>query len=130
MVCEEVGGRERWTEETLLMDDQHHNYDTHHNYQHTYIHIRHPYFPLKSDIHIHDVHENTNINNKHPTIWMRKVDFKHLIFKRGSRSPIPVSPSSGTSHIARDLPSVFSQFPFCKCRFKRASEEVDGTAFA
>jgi hypothetical protein len=77
---------------------QPHNCDTQHqnNFQHTYIHIRQPNVPLKSDIHIHHVHENTNTNNKHPTTWMRKVDFKHLIYMRGSRSPIPVSPSSGT----------------------------------
>jgi hypothetical protein len=37
---------------------------------------------------------------------MRKVHFKHLIYMRGSRSSIPVSPSSGTLHYARELPSV------------------------
>jgi hypothetical protein len=75
-----------------------HNYDTKHQsiYQHAYIHNRNPNVPLKSDIHIHHVHENTNTNNKHPKSWMRKVDFKHVIYMRASRSPIPVSPSSGT----------------------------------
>jgi hypothetical protein len=79
--CEEVDGSWRVTEVILLMDGQQQNYDTHHNnYQHTYIHIRHPNVPIKSDIHIHNYHENTNTNNKHPTTWMRKVDFKQLIY--------------------------------------------------
>jgi hypothetical protein len=29
--CEEVDGRRRWKEETLLMDDQNQNYDTQHH---------------------------------------------------------------------------------------------------
>jgi hypothetical protein len=77
---------------------QHHNYDTqyHNNYQHTYIQIRQPNVPLKSDIHIFHVHENTNTNKKHLITSMRKLDFKHLNYMRGSRSTIPLSPSSGT----------------------------------
>jgi hypothetical protein len=98
---------------------QYHNFFTqhHNNYQYTYIHIRQPNFPLKSDIHIHHVHERTN-TNKPPKIWMEKVDFKHLIYMRGSRSPIPVShpPSLDTMH-AISLVSL-SKFAFSKCRLK------------